>query len=278
MVRWPGKIKPGSVSNEIVSGHDWLPTLLAAAGEPDIKDKLLKGHEAAGKTFKVHLDGFDQLAYLTGHAEKSPRRGFFYFNDDGDLVAMRYENWKVVFMEQRAPARSGSGPSRSLRFACPSSSTSAPTPTNGPTSPPTPTTTGSSPSLTWLSPRRRRPPSSWPRSRSSHPSTRRELQHRPGRREDEEEPRKRLRLGRGKERCRERPSGKAKSRKHVIVSFERRDFVRCSPPRLVGSGPTHVSLSSSALLHFCPFVLLRFLLQIASKLSRPTPIKSFARR
>ncbi len=103
MVRWPGKIKPGSVSNEIISGHDWLPTLLAAAGEPDVKEKLLKGHDAAGKTFKVHLDGFDQLAYLTGQAEKSPRRGFFYFNDDGDLVALRVENWKVVFMEQRAP-------------------------------------------------------------------------------------------------------------------------------------------------------------------------------
>jgi arylsulfatase len=102
MVRWPGRIKDGSVSNEIVSGHDWLPTLLAAAGEPDIKAKLLKGHEAAGKTFKVHLDGFDQLAYLTGEVEKSPRRGFFYFNDDGDLVALRVENWKVVFLEQRA--------------------------------------------------------------------------------------------------------------------------------------------------------------------------------
>ena len=76
---------------------------LAAAGEPDIKEKLLKGHEAAGKTFKVHLDGYNQLPYLTGQVAKSPRRGFFYFNDDGDLVALRYENWKIVFMEQRAP-------------------------------------------------------------------------------------------------------------------------------------------------------------------------------
>jgi arylsulfatase A-like enzyme len=103
MIRWPGKIKPGSVSNEIVSGHDWLPTLLAAAGEPDIREKLLKGHDAAGKSFKVYIDGFNQLPYLTGQVEKSPRRGFFYFNDDGDLVALRVENWKVVFMEQRAP-------------------------------------------------------------------------------------------------------------------------------------------------------------------------------
>jgi arylsulfatase len=103
MIRWPGKIKAGSVSNEIVSGHDWLQTFLAAVGEPDIKEKLLKGHEAAGKKFKVHLDGFNQLPYLLGQEEKSPRRGFFYFNDDGDIVGLRYENWKVVFAEQRAP-------------------------------------------------------------------------------------------------------------------------------------------------------------------------------
>ncbi len=103
MVRWPGKIKPASVSNEIISGHDWIQTFLAAAGEPDIKEKLLAGHEAAGKKFKVHLDGFNQLPYLTGQVDKSPRRGFFYFNDDGDLVGVRIENWKVVFMEQRAP-------------------------------------------------------------------------------------------------------------------------------------------------------------------------------
>ena len=103
MIRWPGKIKPGSVSNEIVSAHDWIQTFLAAVGEPDVKEKLLKGHEAAGRTFKVHLDGFNQLPYLTGQVDKSPRRGFFYFNDDGDLVALRVENWKVVFMEQRVP-------------------------------------------------------------------------------------------------------------------------------------------------------------------------------
>jgi arylsulfatase len=103
MIRWPGHIKPGGVSNEIVSGHDWIQTFLAAAGDPEIKDKLLKGYGAAGKTFKVHLDGYNQLPYLTGQVEKSPRRLFFYFNDDGDLVAMRYENWKIVFLEQRAP-------------------------------------------------------------------------------------------------------------------------------------------------------------------------------
>ena len=103
MIRWPGKIKAGSVSNEIVSGHDWIQTFLAAVGEQDIKEKLLKGHEAAGKTFKVHLDGYNQLPYLLGETDKSPRRGFFYFNDDGDLVSLRVENWKVVFLEQRVP-------------------------------------------------------------------------------------------------------------------------------------------------------------------------------
>ncbi|HEX4132224.1 MAG TPA: arylsulfatase [Pirellulales bacterium] len=102
MIRWPGKIAAGSVSNEIISGHDWLPTFLATVGEPDIKEKLLAGHDADGKHFKVHLDGFNQLPYLTGEVTTSPRRGFFYFNDDGDLVSLRFENWKLVFMEQRA--------------------------------------------------------------------------------------------------------------------------------------------------------------------------------
>jgi arylsulfatase len=102
MIRWPGHIKPGSVSNEIVSAQDWLPTFVAAAGNPDVKEQLLKGYKAAGKSFKLHLDGFNQLPYFTGQVEKSPRRGFFYFNDDGDLVALRFENWKAVFMEQRA--------------------------------------------------------------------------------------------------------------------------------------------------------------------------------
>ena len=102
LIRWPGRIQPGSVSNEIVSGLDWLPTLVAAAGDPDIKDKLLKGHQAAGKTFKVHLDGYNQLPYLTGQQPRSARKEFIYFNDDGDVVGIRFENWKVVFEEQRA--------------------------------------------------------------------------------------------------------------------------------------------------------------------------------
>jgi arylsulfatase len=101
VVRWPGKIPAGVASNEIVQHHDWLPTFLAMAGEPDVKEKLLKGHQAAGKRFKVHLDGFNLLPYLTGQEKKSPRQGFIYFNDDGDLVALRFDNWKIVFMEQR---------------------------------------------------------------------------------------------------------------------------------------------------------------------------------
>ena len=102
-IRWPGRIQPGSVANDIVSGLDWFPTLVAAAGDADIKDKLLKGTQVGAKTFKVHLDGYSQLPYLTGQQPRSPRKEFFYFNDDGDLVALRFENWKVVFEEQRAP-------------------------------------------------------------------------------------------------------------------------------------------------------------------------------
>jgi arylsulfatase len=101
MIRWPGRIKPGQVSNEIFAALDWFPTLLAAAGEPDIKNKLLTGYAAAGKTFKVHLDGYNQLPLLTGQQEKSARKEFFYINDDAQLVAIRYENWKLVFCEQK---------------------------------------------------------------------------------------------------------------------------------------------------------------------------------
>ena len=103
MVRWPGHIKPGTVSNDIISHLDWAPTLLAAAGVPDVKDKLLKGYKAGNKSFKVHLDGYNVLPYLTGQEPKSPREEFFYFSDDGDLTGLRYDNWKVVFAQQRSP-------------------------------------------------------------------------------------------------------------------------------------------------------------------------------
>jgi arylsulfatase len=102
LVRWPGKIKPNQISNEIMSAQDWLPTLMAAVGEPDIKEKLKKGHKSDGKEFKVHLDGYNFLPYLTGQEKTGPRKEFFYFNDDGQMVALRYNNWKLVFAEQRA--------------------------------------------------------------------------------------------------------------------------------------------------------------------------------
>lgn len=103
MVRWPGKIKPGSISNDIVSHLDWLPTILAMAGEPQIKDKLLKGHRAIGRDYKVHLDGFNLVPYLTGEEQKSPRESFIYCNDDQQITSLRYDNWKLVFLEQRVP-------------------------------------------------------------------------------------------------------------------------------------------------------------------------------
>jgi arylsulfatase A-like enzyme len=101
MVRWPGHIPAGTVLNGIVSHNDWFVTLLAAAGEPDIAGKLLKGTELNGTEFKVHLDGHNQLPYITGEVDESPRQHFFYCSDDGDLTALRFDNWKFVFLEQR---------------------------------------------------------------------------------------------------------------------------------------------------------------------------------
>ena len=105
MIRWSGKIEAGAISNEIVQHHDWLPTLLAAAGEPDSVEKLKAGHTIGDKTYKVHIDGYSLLPYLTGEEEKSPRQGFIYFSDDGDVLGLRFDNWKAVFMEQRATGR-----------------------------------------------------------------------------------------------------------------------------------------------------------------------------
>ena len=105
MVRWPGRITAGSVSNEIVQHHDWLPTFLAAAGDTETVDRLRSkdGATVGDETFRVHVDGYNLLPYLTGETAESPRKGFFYFNDDGGLVALRFMNWKVVFQEQRCP-------------------------------------------------------------------------------------------------------------------------------------------------------------------------------
>ena len=105
MVRWPGRIAPGSVTNEIVHHMDWLPTFLAAAGEPDIKDELKAGGvNAIGRSYKVHLDGYNILPLLIGETDESPRHEIFYFSDDGDLTALRYDDWKLIFMEQRVEA------------------------------------------------------------------------------------------------------------------------------------------------------------------------------
>jgi arylsulfatase A-like enzyme len=101
-IRWPGKIKAGSVLNGIVSHQDMLPTFLAAAGDPDINQKLLKGYKVGDKTFKVCIDGFNQLPYLTGEVKESPRNAFFYVSDDGGIMAVRTGDYKLVFEEQRA--------------------------------------------------------------------------------------------------------------------------------------------------------------------------------
>jgi arylsulfatase A-like enzyme len=103
LVSWPGRIKPGTVSNEIMSHLDWAPTLLAAAGVPDISERLLKGYKIGNTTYKVHLDGYNFLPYLTGEERKGPRAEFFYFTDEAELTALRYDNWKLIFAEQRAP-------------------------------------------------------------------------------------------------------------------------------------------------------------------------------
>ena len=103
MVRWPGHVPADTVSNQIMHHMDWMPTLAAAAGNPDLKEKLLKGYKAGNTTYKVHLDGYNVLPFLTGKEKESPRKEIFYFSDDGDLTALRYQDWKFIFMEQKAP-------------------------------------------------------------------------------------------------------------------------------------------------------------------------------
>jgi len=103
MARWPGKIEAGRISNEIMHHMDWLPTFTAVAGVPDIKEQLLEGTKAIGRDYRVHLDGYNTLPYLLGEEEDTPRNEVFYFSDTGDLTALRYEDWKVIFLEHRYP-------------------------------------------------------------------------------------------------------------------------------------------------------------------------------
>lgn len=102
LIKWPGVIKPGTVYNDVFSHEDMLPTIMSAVGEPDIKEKLMKGYSANGRDFKVYIDGYDLLPYFKGEVKEGPRKEFFYWTDDGDLAALRYGRWKMVFMEQRA--------------------------------------------------------------------------------------------------------------------------------------------------------------------------------
>ena len=101
LVRWPGKIAPGTISNEIMHHMDWLPTFTAMAGNDDVKESLLTGYTADGHNYKVHLDGYNFLPFLLGDDDTGPRDEIFYFTDDGDLSALRYNDWKLIFMEQR---------------------------------------------------------------------------------------------------------------------------------------------------------------------------------
>jgi arylsulfatase A-like enzyme len=102
VIRYPKAIEPGTISNGIVSLEDFVPTIMGAVGEPDLKEKLLEGYEVGGTTYKVHLDGHNFVPYLKGNDEDWPRREFFYFTDDGDLAALRFDDWKILFLEQRA--------------------------------------------------------------------------------------------------------------------------------------------------------------------------------
>jgi len=152
LVRWPGHIKPGTVTNELMSHNDWVPTLASIAGEPDLVNKLKQGYTANGITYKVHLDGYDQSKFLetvsgtaaNNNGVKSARNKFFYSDDDGLLVGLREGDYKSCSRSNAKKARWACGPSRSRRFACRRFSTSIKTRSSGPISPPTPSGIGSS--------------------------------------------------------------------------------------------------------------------------------------
>jgi arylsulfatase A-like enzyme len=100
VIRWPGTIQPGTIYNDMFSHHDLIPTFAAAGGDPDIVDRCLRGSQIGDKTFKVHLDGFNLMLFFRGEVKEAPRKEFLYWNDDGELVAIRVNEWKVVFKEQ----------------------------------------------------------------------------------------------------------------------------------------------------------------------------------
>jgi arylsulfatase A-like enzyme len=102
LIKWPGVIEPSSVYNDVFAHEDFMPTLLAAVGDPDIKEKLASGQQVGERTYKVHLDGYNLLPFFKGEVQEAPRKEFLYWNDDGKLVALRYDQWKLVFAEQRA--------------------------------------------------------------------------------------------------------------------------------------------------------------------------------
>ena len=143
IVRWPGHIRRAACRTASCSTTTGCRPSSRWPAIPTWSEKCKKGIEAIGRTYKNHIDGFSLLGHITGQEKESPRKLFVYISDDGDVLGMRYDNWKVVFMEQRCPAPWGSGPSLSRGCGCPSSSTFAPTLSSGRTSPRTPTTTGS---------------------------------------------------------------------------------------------------------------------------------------
>jgi arylsulfatase len=100
MIRWPGTIQPGTIYNDMVAHYDLITTFAAADGEPDVVAKARTGYAAGNKTYKVHLDGFNLIPFFRGEVQESPRKEFLYWNDDGELAAIRHNEWKVVFKEQ----------------------------------------------------------------------------------------------------------------------------------------------------------------------------------
>jgi arylsulfatase len=122
LIRWPGVIKPGSIVNDVCAHEDFIPTLAAANGDPNLVEELKQGRTLNGKSFKVHLDGNNLLPFLKGDDKESPRKDFFYWSDDGDLMALRYQQWKIAFLEQNveispeAPAGVWTGQFTKLRM------------------------------------------------------------------------------------------------------------------------------------------------------------------